>query len=100
MAMNREQKRMQRKLGELGEDGQPVTRPRKAPRSPAPDKREKVGAAQYAREVRSELRKVAWPTREETINYSVVVAIALVFMTSLVFAVDWVFSDAVLRLFE
>jgi preprotein translocase subunit SecE len=58
------------------------------------------GIRQFLREVRSELRKVAWPTRTETRNYSVIVLISLVFMTTLIFLVDLLFSDLVLRLFN
>jgi preprotein translocase subunit SecE len=57
-------------------------------------------AVVFVKEVRGELRKVAWPTRKETLNYSGVVAIALVFMTLLIFGLDWVFSEFVLRLFN
>lgn len=99
MALNREQKRMLRKRGELTEDGEPAQSARRAPRTPPPNE-ERVGAAQFAREVRAELRKVAWPTRSETVNYSIIVLVTLVALTTLVFAIDWVFSNAVLKLFE
>lgn len=99
MALNREQKRMLRKSGQLNEDGEVAPGPRRAPRQPVPGE-ERVGAAQFVREVRGELRKVAWPTRPETINYSIIVLVTLVVLTSLVFGIDWVFSNAVLKLFE
>ena len=51
-------------------------------------------------EVRGELRKVAWPTRSETINYSIIVLVALVVMTTFIFGIDWVFSQFVLKLFN
>ena len=101
MALNREQKRMLQKRGELGADGEPVRAPRQ---QPAPKSRDSAEARLFSRqgfkEVRAELRKVAWPTRSETINYSIIVAIALVLMTIFIFAIDWVFSEAVLRLYE
>jgi preprotein translocase subunit SecE len=97
MALNREQKRRLQKQGDLGPDGEPV-RQRRA--QPAPKtKEQRTSPRQFVREVRGELRKVAWPTRSETINYSIIVLVALVFFTTLIFAVDWVFSEAVLRLF-
>jgi preprotein translocase subunit SecE len=99
MALNREQKRMLRKQGELGADGEPVRKARTAPKAPAP-KQERTSIKQYVREVRAELRKVAWPTREETINYSVIVLVTLVLLTTLIFVLDFVFSEAVLRLFD
>ncbi len=56
--------------------------------------------AQFVREVRSEMRKVAWPTRSETRNYSIIVLVSLIIMTTLIFLVDLLFSDLVLRLFN
>ena len=55
---------------------------------------------EVAREVRGELRKVAWPTRSETINYSIITVVTLLFFTLVIFGMDWVFSEAVLRLFD
>jgi len=50
--------------------------------------------------VRSELRKVAWPTRAETINYSLIVFVALVVLMAFVGLMDYVFGDFVLKLFN
>ena len=102
MALNREQKRALKKAGEIGDDGAPAPRRQSTPRTaPPPKEREqRTGAREYVREVRAELRKVAWPTRAETRNYSVIVLIALVVMTTFIFLIDLAFSDAVLRLFN
>jgi preprotein translocase subunit SecE len=99
MALNREQKRMLQKQGELGPDGEPVKARRGAAQAPKP-KEKRTTVRQFGHEVRGELRKVVWPTRSETINYSLVVIVTLIFFTTLIFAVDWVFSEAVLRLFD
>ena len=100
MAMNRQQRRMLRKQGELNEQGEPVRGPRpQTQRGPAP-KPERTGAAQFAREVRGELRKVAWPSRTEVLNYSVVVLLGIVVLTALIAALDYVLGEAVLKLFE
>jgi preprotein translocase subunit SecE len=101
MALNREQKRMLQKRGEIGPDGEPVRTPRQ-PQAPRPrDANEtRLLSRQGLHEVRAELRKVAWPTRSETINYSIIVAVTLVLMTAFIFAIDWVFSEAVLTLFD
>jgi preprotein translocase subunit SecE len=93
--MNRQQKRMLQKQGEIDADGEPV-RARKEP--PAP--RERTSAGQFLREVRTELRKVAWPTRDETVNYSIVVLATIVFMGALIYGLDWLFSTFILELFE
>ena len=96
MALNREQKRMLQKQGELGPDGEPL-RTRRAPQQ---QRTERTGPTQFAKEVRSELRKVAWPTKSETINYSIITLITLVVFTLFIFCVDWVFSEFVLKLFN
>ncbi len=53
---------------------------------------------QFLREVRGELRKVAWPTRDEVIKYSIVVLVAVALLTTLIFALDFVFGEGVLKL--
>ena len=97
-SMNREQKRALKKRGEIDDDGQPASQRRQQttqrPNEPRPTVREYVG------EVRSELRKVAWPTREEVINYSIVVLITLVVVTTFIGFLDWGLGEGLLKLFE
>jgi preprotein translocase subunit SecE len=64
-----------------------------------PNTRERVSPVQYLAEVRSEMRKVAWPTRSEIIQSSIVVLIAVTFMTTLIFGFDWASSHFVTFLF-
>ena len=45
-------------------------------------------------------RKVVWPTRSETTNYTIVVVITIVAITAIVAGLDWVFSQSVLELFD
>ena len=96
MAMNREQKRQLRRQGEVDEEGAPV----RTRRQPTRQVEERTSPGQFVKEVRSELRKVVWPTRAETINYSIVVLVAIVFVTALIAGLDWVFSDLILKLFD
>ncbi len=86
--LNREQKRQLRKMGALDEEG-------KATRAPRPQKRQqdRVGPVQYLREVREEMRKVAWPQRPEVTRYSIVVVITVVVFTALVGGADYVFGE-------
>ncbi len=42
---------------------------------------------------------MAWPTRSEMINYTAVVLTTLVLMTSLIFALNYVFGKAILQMF-
>jgi preprotein translocase subunit SecE len=101
MAMNRQQKRMLQKQGQLGADGAPAARKRPAPQAPRPAaKDERTGPIQFLREVRGELRKVAWPTRPEVINYSIIVLITVVVLTTYIATLDFVFGEAIFRLFE
>jgi len=94
--VNRQTKRMMAKQGS--------DKPR-APerRTPAPQKegnKERTGARQYFSEVRGELKKVAWPTRKEVINSTLVVLIAVVVMTTLIFGFDYLSGKFVLFLFD
>ncbi len=101
MNMNREQKRMLRRAGYLDAAGEPTSSAKaRTAITPAAAKREKTSPQQFVREVRGELRKVAWPTRAEVINYSIIVLIFLVFMTALVGAADWGLAKAVFWLFD
>ncbi len=96
--MNRQMKRMMQKQGQLAPDGTPARKeaPRPAPRSQT---KERIGPAEYFRQIRAELRKVAWPTREEVTKYSIVVLVALVLLTALIFGLDYVFGKGVIWLF-
>ena len=86
--LNREQKRQLRKMGALDEQGKPT---RAQPT--AKKKNERVGIRQYLREVRDEMRKVAWPDRPEVKRYSIIVIITVVVYTALVGGLDFVFSE-------
>ena len=78
------------------------------PRAPerkaaAPQKegsRERIGPRTYFSEVKGELKKVAWPTKKEVINSTVVVLIAIVVMTALIFGFDYLSGKFVLFLFD
>jgi preprotein translocase subunit SecE len=48
---------------------------------------------EFLHEVNVELRKVVWPTRQETINYSSVVLVTLAVLMALIFGLDYGFSD-------
>ena len=98
MSMNRQQKRMLQKQGEVDADGQPVRARRQPPGGAAAQ--ERTGPVQFLREVRGELRKVAWPSRSETINYSIVVLVTIVVLGAIIYGLDWLFSTFILELFE
>ena len=85
--LNREQKRTLRRMGALDEQGKPTRAQRTATA-----KSGRVGPAQYLREVRDEMRKVAWPTKDEVIRYSIVVVITVIVYTALVSGLDFLFG--------
>ena len=95
MAMNREQRRYLQKQGQIDADGNPVAQPREnrlAERDP------RVGPVEYAREVRSELRRVKWPTRSEVINYTIVVTATVIVITAFIAGLDFLFGEGVIRI--
>ena len=95
--MNRQMKRMMQKQGQLAPDGTPARK--EAPRPAQRPTKDRIGAAEYLRQIRAELRKVAWPTRPEVVRYSVVVLFALVLLTAMIFGLDYVFGKSVIFLF-
>ncbi len=58
MSMNREQRRMMQRQGEVDADGEPIRTRRES--SQQRTKEERTGPLQFFRECRAELRKVAW----------------------------------------
>jgi preprotein translocase subunit SecE len=80
--LNREQKRMLKRQGAIDEKGAPTRAVRQT-------KRERVGPAQYLREVRDEMRKVAWPTRPEVVRYSIIVTVCVIVYMVYVGVIDY-----------
>jgi preprotein translocase subunit SecE len=99
MAMNRETKRMLQRQGQIGADGAPA-RTKPAPRPAPRPVKERTSPRQYLREVRGELRKVAWPTREEVVRYSVIVFVTVVVLGAFIFCLDFLFARSIFFLFD
>ena len=85
--LNREQKRSLKRMGALNEQGQPS-------RAPAPARRsdDRVGPAQYLREVRDEMRKVAWPKWPEVRRFSIIVLSTVIIYTAYIGGLDALFG--------
>jgi preprotein translocase subunit SecE len=62
-------------------------------------KEKRTTPRQYVSEARSELRKVAWPSRLEVRNSTIAVLICVVVVTAIIFGVDYASSKFVLFLF-
>jgi preprotein translocase subunit SecE len=93
--VNRQTKRQMKRQG--GETPAPAERRRPAP---PPPHRERTSPKEFIREVRGELKKVAWPSKAEVVTSTIVVLMAVIFMTTLIFGLDFAFSKGVLSLFE
>ncbi|NND03625.1 MAG: preprotein translocase subunit SecE [Acidimicrobiia bacterium] len=89
--MNREMRRLQAKEEERAK--------KRRAAAPQRQKKERTPISQFMREVRQELKKVAWPSREETTTFSVVVLIVTVFVTAMTFGLDIGLKRLVLSFF-
>ena len=85
----------------MSADGAPIAnRDRRGAATGNPNETERAGPTQFVREVKGELRKVVWPTKDEIMNYSVVVVFTIVVLTSLIAGLDYLTGEGVLRLFD
>ena len=101
--MNRETKRLLQRQGQIDAEGNPATanRPPRPVVQPGTQRvAERTRPMEFIRDVRIELRRVAWPTRQETLNAALVVLIALVVLTTLIFGMDTAFAKFTLYLFK
>ena len=109
--MNRETKRLMQRQGQMEADGSPATRRapagaqgggRNGGRTPqrGPSGRKRTTPVQFTREVRDEMRQVAWPSRGELINYTSVVVTTLIIMISLIFVLNLGFGKLITLLFS
>ncbi len=95
--MNREQKRMMQRQGQVGADG---TATRRTTAQDVTRRRgERTRPVDFVRQIREEMRQVSWPTRPEVINYTTIVLFVLIFMTSLIFGLGYGFTKFVTFLF-
>jgi preprotein translocase subunit SecE len=90
MDLNRQQKRAMQKMGEVNDQGAPIRQAR--PTVAAQVAKARVGPFQYIREVRDEMRKVAWPKFPEVRRYSIIVLVTVVIVTAFVGGLDAAFG--------
>ena len=93
--MNRQTKRQMAKAG----TDRPTRAQERRPAAPTRE-RERTSPREFFSEVRGELRKVAWPTRPEVLNSTIVVLIAVIFMGATIFVLDYCSAKFVLFLFQ
>lgn len=88
--MNREMRRLQAKEEERAKQ--------RRKQGPAPRKRDRASFKQFIREVRQELKKVAWPGRKELTTFTLVVFITATALTGMTFGLDWGLQKVFLKL--
>ncbi|HZA41184.1 MAG TPA: preprotein translocase subunit SecE [Actinomycetota bacterium] len=81
------------------QQAQRAAAPRPPVKSQAPAKKERTRPVQFIREVIAELKKVAWPSRQETVAYSIVVLVSTIIIAAIIFGMDFVFAKSILALF-
>lgn len=87
--MNRESKRRSGRE-ERRTAGAPST-------SNEPDSSGRTPPAQFLKEVRGELRKVAWPNRKEITSYTIVVLVTTLVLVGIVWGMDQVIRFVVVE---
>jgi preprotein translocase subunit SecE len=58
-------------------------------------KKQRVTVSQFLTEVRAEMKKVTWPTRDEVVSYTIVVMVTVVLMGGMVYFADILFTKLV-----
>jgi preprotein translocase subunit SecE len=96
--MNRQTKRLLARQQAAQDKGARPVAPARV--TPGGEKKKRTPPRQFLREVRTELKKVAWPTRGEVATYTVVVLVSVTFVTLFVFALDYGFARGVLEVFS
>ena len=91
--MNRELRRLQAKEEKRAKERRSEAASRKRGR-------ERVGFRQFLTEVRTELRRVAWPTRREVVTFTTVTLITTVAVMAFTFVLDIGFKASILQLLE
>jgi len=91
--MNRELRRLQEKEEKRAKD-------RRAQMMAQRRRKERVGFRQFISEVRTELRRVAWPGRREVITFTVVTLVTAGFVTLFALGLDIGFKEGILALLE
>ena len=91
--MNRELRRLQAKEEERAKE-------RRAAALQQRRRRERVGFRQFISEVRTELKRVAWPNRREVVTFTLVTLITAGFVMLYAFVLDFTLKQGVLNLFE
>ena len=91
---------MNRELRRLQEIEEKRAKERRTAAAGQRRRKERAGFRQYVGEVRTELRRVAWPTRAQVVTFTLVTLITAGFVTLYTFGLDLTLKPAILRLLE
>ena len=89
--MNRELRRLQEREEKRQQKQRAKGVPQRRP------KRDRASFMQFLREVRQELRRVAWPSRQELATFTAVTVITTSVLTALIFGMDFLFKKSILE---
>jgi len=92
---SREMRRMQQKLGMEKKRAQQKQKKSSGGRKKSGPKKQRVTVSQFLTEVRAEMKKVSWPSRDEVVSYTIVVLVTVVLMGGLVYFADILFTKLV-----
>lgn len=90
--LNRQVRRLQGKPKNSEERKKAVERRKKATAQKKAGKKLPGRIMQFFREVRAEMKKVIWPSKEEVLNYTLVVLITVCLAAGFVYLLDLLFS--------
>ncbi|MCB9389880.1 MAG: preprotein translocase subunit SecE [Acidimicrobiia bacterium] len=97
--MNRESKRMMERQERRSQGGGERRRPADGVAGGGGGGRGGFSVGEYFAGVRSEMRKVDWPTSKEVASSSAVVVVAVLVLTAFVYGVDYLAAKFVLWLY-
>jgi preprotein translocase subunit SecE len=60
-----------------------------------PEPQRRTGPTQFLKEVRIELRRVAWPSRGEVVQYSLIVLVTTLLIGGFIFGLDQLFGQLI-----
>jgi len=95
--MNREMRRLQEREERL-QKKQGKRRPQRRPQQGQEQVSLLVRVRKFLREVRVELKRVSWPSREQMVAFTSVTVITSAAVTLFVFGLDFIFKEGVLFL--
>jgi preprotein translocase subunit SecE len=91
---------MNRELRRLQEKEEKRAKERRAAMIQTRRRKERVGFRQFLSEVRTELKRVAWPGRREVVTFTVVTLVTAGFVMVYTFGLDLTLKEGILRLLE